>query len=106
MKLFYDHLIDKGDLINLIQKHAQTVKEKENLLSTLDELVHHTVLDVILVHLDRKHHEEFLALMHETPHSQDLLIYLREKASPEIEEKIKTEIERLKSKIFKEAKTS
>lgn len=102
MKLFYDHLIDKASLTSLIETKAKTKAEKQKLLRTLDEIVHNTVLDVILVSLDERHHEEFLSLIHETPHSEDIFIYLRQKAHPKIEEKIKKEVEKLQSKILKE----
>lgn len=102
MKLFYDHLIDKKDLEVLIQKGAKSKKEKEKLLKTLDEIIHNAVLDVIFVHLDERHHADFLAMIHEAPHSEEIFIYLRQKAHPEIEKKIKGEIEKLKVEIIRD----
>ncbi len=102
MKLFYDHIIDKNDLVGLINKKAKTKAEKDKLLKVLDEILHKTVLEVVLVHLDPKHHEEFLVMVHATPHSETILMYLREKAHPQIEEKIKREVESLKEKILKD----
>lgn len=101
MRLFYDHLIEKSDLLEIIEKQAKTKKGKERLLILLDEILHSAVLDVILIHLDEKHHEEFLAMVHEAPHSEEILVYLKQKAHPEIEEKIKKEIERLKEGIIR-----
>lgn len=105
MKLFWDNLIDKADLVKLVEKHAKSKKERQELLRQLDELLHNTVLDVILVHLEPRHHQEFLAMVHATPHSETILIYLKEKAHPQIEEKIKKEIEKLKEKILQELDT-
>lgn len=100
MKLFYDHLIDRSDLEQLLEKKAKNSAEKEKLLKLLDEIVHKTVLDAILIHLDERHHEEFLEIIHKEPHNESILIYLREKAHPEIEEKIKREVEKLTTKII------
>lgn len=100
MRLFYDHLINRSTLLALIDREAKTKKERESLLRSLDELLHHAVLDVIFYHLDEKHHEEFLLMLHETPQSQELLIYLREKAHPQIEEKMREEVEKLSKKIL------
>lgn len=100
MKLFYDHLIDRSDLEQLLEKKAKTKAEKEKLLKLLDEIVHKTVLDIILIHLDERHHGDFLAMIHEAPHSEEIFIYLRQKAHPEIEEKIKREVEKLTTKII------
>ena len=102
MKLFYDHLIERTTLHKRIDKEAKIEEEKKKLLQTLDEMIHHAVLDVILVHLDEKNHEEFLTMLHKTPHSEELLVYIKEKGHPEIERKIKEEIERLTKSIFKE----
>ncbi len=100
MKLFYDHLINKTALTNLIEKKGKSKKEKQNLHETLDELIHNTVLNVILTHLDEKHHEEFLVMLHKTPHDAGILVYLKKKAHSKIEDKIKKEIKNLKESIF------
>lgn len=100
MKLFYDHIIDRSKLTSLIKHQAKTKKEEKQMLKTLDELLHSAVLDVIFVHLDEKHHEEFLTMLHQTPHSEELLIYIKQKGHPKIEEKIKREIDKLTAKII------
>lgn len=102
MKLFYDHLIDRGRLTSLIKHQAKTKNEEKQMLKMLDELLHSTVLDVILFHLDEKHHEEFLTMLHQTPHSEEVLIYLKQKGHPEIERKIKKEVKKLTEKILGE----
>lgn len=105
MKLFYDHIIDRSKLSSLIEAHAKTEKEKKELHGTLDELFHNAVLDVILVHLSEKHHEEFLEILHKAPHSQEVLIYIKQKGHPKIEEKIKERIEEVTREILKELGT-
>lgn len=102
MRLFYDHLIDKSKLTRLIEEKEKDFEKRIGLHKTLDEIIHNTVLDVIFSHLDKKHHEEFLVLMHKNPRSTELIVYLKLKAHPEIENKIKKELEELKNNIFKE----
>ena len=102
MKLFYDHLVDKSTFLNLVSSKSKSKKEQKKLEEKLDEIVHHAVLDVILFHLDEKHHEEFLALLHKTPHSEELSVYIKEKGAPEIEKKIHEEVERLLQEITAE----
>lgn len=105
MRLFYDHLVDKSKLLEIVHTKAQDENEKKKLFKTIDEIVYHAVLDVILVHLDEKHHEEFLTLVHKTPHSEQILIYIKQKTQPDIEDKIRTEMKLLIAKIATELHT-
>lgn len=98
MKLFYDYLVDREDWSKLIHETTDP-KERIKLMKLIDETIHNAVLDVIFSHLDEKHHEEFLLLFHKEPHAAGLMVYLKEKAHPQIEEKIKEEIKKLKEKI-------
>lgn len=106
MRLFYDHLIDRSKFANLIELEGKSEREKKKLTHLVDEIIHNAVLDVILLHLDEKHHEEFLALLHKTPHRQELLVYIKQKGHPKIEEKIKKEVEILTNKILSELDTA
>lgn len=102
MKLFYDHLINKSNLVKIIEEKEKDFEKRISLHKILDELIHNTVLNVIFTHLDKKHHEEFLVLMHRNPRSTEIILYLKTKAHPEIENKIKEELQFLGSKIIKE----
>lgn len=102
MKLFYDHLIDKRKLVKEIETKSKNEYEKTDHLRILDEIIHNSVLDVILTNLDEKHHEEFLVMLHKSPHDLGLLVYLKSRAHPKIEEKIKTRFKNLRTKILKE----
>lgn len=89
-------------LVKLIEAKEKEFDKRISLHKTLDQIIHNTVLNVIFSHLDKKHHEEFLVLMHKNPRSTELIVYLKLKAHPEIENKIKKELEDLKGKIIKE----
>lgn len=101
MRLFYDHLVDKTNLARLIEGKEKDFKKRIDLYKMLDEIIHNTVLDVIFIHLDKKHHKEFLVLMHKNPRSAELLVYLKLRAHPQIEAKIRERVENLKNKILK-----
>lgn len=98
MRLFYDHLVDREGLAKLIDSAANP-KERVKLMKLIDETIHNTILDLIFTHLDEKHHEEFLMMLHKEPHAAGILVYLKEKAHPQIEEKIKERIAELRTKI-------
>jgi len=102
MRLFYDHLIDKTKLVKLIEEKGKDFEKKIGLHKVLDEIIHAAVLDVIFSHLDKNHHKEFLVLMHKNPRSAELLVYLKLKAHPQIEDKIREKIGDLRDKILKE----
>jgi biopolymer transport protein ExbB/TolQ len=102
MRLFYDHLVDKTKLVKLIEEKEKDFEKRISLHRMLDELIHDTVLNVIFSHLDKKHHEEFLVLMHKNPRSTELLIYLKTKAHPKIEDKIREEAKKLEKNISSE----
>ncbi len=101
MRLFYDHLVDRKGLSSLINE-ASSPKERVKLMKLIDETIHNTVLDVIFSHLDEKNHEEFLVMLHKEPHAAGILVYLKEKAHPQIEEKIREKVEDLRDKLISE----
>jgi 16S rRNA C967 or C1407 C5-methylase (RsmB/RsmF family) len=100
VKIFYDEIIQIGELMTHIQSLQIETEEKEELAQMVDETVHHEMLSVILTHLPEEHHEEFLERFQARPHDESLLAYLKAKvegiedklkqAGAEIREKFKT----------------
>lgn len=91
-KIFYDHLLNLEEVAKEINKVARDKEEKEELWNLVDEMVHHKVLGCILDKLDKRDHEEFLYRFHETPHSDNIITFLKSKIGENIEELIKQEI--------------
>ena len=87
MKIFYDEIIQIGELMTHIQHLEIDTQEKEELAQMVDETVHHEMLSVILTHLPEEHHEEFLERFQAKPHDPNLLEYLKVKVEG-IEEKL------------------
>ena len=93
-KLFYDHLL----IINEVSAELEGLdpKERSDLLAIIDETLHNHVLDVILTHLPKEHHEAFLDRFHKAPHDKTLLTYLREKTTVNIEAAITKRVKEVK----------
>ncbi len=98
--IFYDHLIAMSDVERKIKKIARTREEKEELYSLIDEIVHHRVLGSILSRLPESHHKEFLDHLARAPHDTNLLVYLGERISEDVEEFIKHEIHTLSVELL------
>lgn len=100
--IFYDYLIVLDEVDAEIKATAKTREEKEELWQIVDEIVHHRVMDVILAHLPRESHEEFLEKFTSSPHDQKLIAYLRERMKDDVERIIHDEITKLKKELIQE----
>jgi len=89
VKIFYDEIIQIGELMTHIQHLEIDTQEKEELANLVDETVHHEMVSVILTHLPEEYHEEFLERFQARPHDESLLAYLKAKIEG-IEEKLAT----------------
>lgn len=106
-KLFFDHLIDLGEIDKQIKEITKTQEEREELWGLVDEMVHHKVMGCILDKLPKDNHEEFLDLFHKSPHDEKLLFdYLKKIIGDNIEDLIKQEIGILSDDILKDIKSS
>lgn len=93
-KLFYDHLIVIGEVATILD--GLDPKDRSEFLALIDETLHHHVLDVILTHLPKEHHDPFLERFHQAPHDKTLLTYLSEKTTVNIEDAITERVEEVK----------
>lgn len=106
-KLFFDHLVDLGEIDKQIKEVTKTQEEREELWGLVDEMVHHKVMGCILDNLPKDNHEEFLGLFHKSPHDGKLLFdYLRKIIGENIEDLIKQEIGVLSSDLLDDIKSS
>ncbi len=101
-KVFYDHLIVIGDIIEEIEILQISDSEKDSARKMVDEIVHHQVLDTILMMLPSSFHKEFLARFHECPFALEHLVYLENRTDKNVKaelistgKKIKRELSRL-----------
>jgi len=94
-RIFYDGIVDLGDLEKKIKKIARTQEEREELYRLVDEIVHHRVIGCILDELPREHHGEFMEKLVKKPHDEGLLEYLAQRIKKDVEEFIKYEVHKL-----------
>ncbi|QQG47837.1 MAG: hypothetical protein HY044_01975 [Candidatus Woesebacteria bacterium] len=100
--VFYDHLIDLSDISEKIKKKGLSKEEHDELMTIIDEMIHHRVVGCILDKLPKNYHEEFLGHFSDRPHDENLLTYLKEKAGEDLSEFIKTEVRLLASELHEE----
>jgi hypothetical protein len=98
---FYDHhLSSLEEVEKKIKKIARTKEEQEELYALVDEIVHHKVLGSILSRLPESHHKEFLDKFTKAPYDKNLLVYLSQKITEDVEEFIKKEIHDLSVELL------
>lgn len=100
--LFFDHLLDFGDIHEHIQIIAESSEEKEELWNLIDQIAHHRVMTRILDTLPSEHHTDFLERFHNAPHSSTHIVYLNERTNGEIEKNIAEEVTLLKKEILED----
>lgn len=102
MKLFYDHLIIEIDQVYAeIELLTVNEKRKQNLKTIIDETIHHAVLDTILSHLEKRHHQKFLVSFYDSPNDPLHLSFLKSKVE-EIEDRIQQTAKELRKNMLAE----
>ncbi len=84
-KIFYDHVIVLDVFIAKLDAHGIDAGEKKKILGTVEKILHHELLDVILFHLPRGHHEVFLESFHKAPGDKKHLDFIKTHARTDIE---------------------
>lgn len=103
-KVFYDHLIKFEEVTKVLGEYELDAVEMEEIVRIADETIHVSVIDVILTHLPKDKHEQFLIQFHDKPHSEFLVAYLEKEAHPEIQRKITEAVEKTKKEILAEVR--
>lgn len=101
-KLFYDHLIIIEEIEMTLTTHQITKEECEDVLHLIDKTMHSEILNRILKHLPRTHHEEFLTRFHAAPHDTSLMTFLKNHTVVDIEKEILMVANNVKKKMIKE----
>ena len=103
-KIFYDHLILIEEIIP--QLEPLDSESRDELIGIIDATFHHQILDLILTHLPKIHHEDFLTRFHSAPHDETLLNYLEARIDKDIKTEIQSLAQKLKKEILSEIKKS
>lgn len=99
-KIFYDHLIIIEEITAVLDKHNLSHKERTEILKLIDETLHHDILDIILTHLPKNHHETFLTKFHHAPHDIKLISFLKEATNLDIEKEILNQANKTKKELL------
>ena len=102
--IFYDHLKHAQDVIAYLDSLQIDDEEKAELVNLIDEIYHHQILNLILNHLPKSDHQEFVALLLKAPNDPNHLNYLKAKITVDIEIEIQKHSERVKDELLKEIK--
>lgn len=100
-KVFYDHLIIIEEIVLFLDKHEINQERKKEILTYVDQTMHHHILDTILTHLPKHHHEQFLKKFYSAPYDVSLIQFLKEKVEADIEAEILKTADKVKKEIIK-----
>jgi hypothetical protein len=95
MLLFYDHLVDKTEALLLIEKLPQPENHKGKLKQLVDDIIHQGLVEFILQKLHPHQHHTFLSRLESAPYDPELIDYLKDHISPEIEKELSIQAEKL-----------
>lgn len=105
-KIWYDHLTGREEINDLITSYHLQPEEAKELIELVDQILHHHTLNVILSHLPKNHHAEFIHRFHSAPHDAGLLEFVQEKVTVNISLEIKKQADRVKKDILSDIKKS
>lgn len=103
-KLFYDHLIIIEDIELLFTQQKISSEDQQKLLALIHKQLEHTILDTILTYLPEAHHKEFLHKLVHHPYDQQIMTYLKERITVDIEFQIMKTAEKTKRQIIRQIK--
>ncbi len=87
--LFYDHLVNKEEIILLIESTEDPENHKNKAKQLVDDIIHHEIISFILEKLDSHKHKTFLTLVEERPYDPEIIVFVQTHTHPEIESELK-----------------
>lgn len=100
--LFFDHLVIKTEIIELIKNKPEPENQKGKALQLIDDILYQGIIEHILVKLHPQHHDTFLTQVHERPYDPELIAYLKEHIGPDIEDDIRKSANKIVKQILKD----
>ncbi|MEK7155090.1 MAG: hypothetical protein AAB697_03105 [Patescibacteria group bacterium] len=105
-KTFLDHLIVLEEITSELDVYDLPSDERAEILGLISHTTHQHILNVILNHLPKAHHENFLTKFQAAPHDPQLLAFLKKEIKADIESEIKIQAKKIKAEILSEIKKS
>lgn len=106
MNNFYHRLVHIDDVVAKIDLYDISVDEREDLTNLVQQIFHNHTFHLILNHLPKNKHHEFLNKFASTPHDLALLEFIKKEIKIDIEEAIKNQSEKIKRELLAEIKKS
>lgn len=93
--IFYDHLVLKSEVVKFIDDLDEPDNHKGKAKQLVDDIIHQGIVEFILEKLDSKKHHTFLNILNDRPYDPEIINYLKEHVSPEIEADIAAHVSKL-----------
>ncbi|MBI3954725.1 hypothetical protein HY333_01640 [Candidatus Collierbacteria bacterium] len=93
--LFYDHLVDKREVLIYIDNLSVPDHHKGKLKQLVDDILHQGLVEFILQKLHPHQHDNFLSHLHQAPYDPEILKFLRDHTKTDIEEELTREAAKL-----------
>ncbi len=103
--LFYDHLVNKSEVLLMIDQLSEPENHKGRLKQLVDDIIHQGLVEFILQKLHPHQHHTFLSHLETAPYDPELLTYLRDHIAPEFETDLEKEADKLIGLIQKDLKS-
>ncbi|MBI1871859.1 hypothetical protein HYS10_00380 [Candidatus Collierbacteria bacterium] len=103
--IFYDHLVNKTEVLDAIEKMDAPDNHKGKLKQLVDDIIHQGLIEFILQKLHPHHHHTFLTRVNDFPYDPEIIAYLRDHISEDIEKEIRAEADKLIHLIQKDLST-
>lgn len=103
--LFYDHLITKSEIEELVDQTEEGANQKGKALQLIDDIIFQGIVSMLLERLEEPHHHTFLTTIHERPYDPEILSYLKEHIGPDIEDEIRSEADKLVKMIIRDLRS-
>jgi hypothetical protein len=100
--LFYDHLIAKTEIEEILANIEEAENQKGKALQLIDDIIFQGIINMILERLEDPHHHTFLTIVHERPYDPEIISYLKERTGPDIEDEIRKEADKLVKMIIRD----
>jgi len=87
MALFYAHLTPLDETLARLDQFELTEDERAHLENIILSMFHHRMIEAILLHIPREHHEVVVERIATDPHDLDIMVLIKSH-NPEIEDHI------------------
>lgn len=86
--LFYDHLVDKSEIVNLVMGLEEAENLRHKTLQLVDDILYQGIILMLLEKLHESHHQTFLDMLHDRPYDPEIILFLKKRTHEDIDKDI------------------